>query len=84
MSKILTVSRPCDAPLIQVDQDLIENRINLTVADIEVLMEDGTYSRFFVSAKIRNGKPVLELSTNNNRGGSTRKSVVGFKRKLEG
>ena len=80
MSKIFTVSRPCDAPLIQVEQDLVENQISLTVADIEVLTKDGTYSRFFVSAKIRNGRPVLELSTNNNRGGSTRKSVTGFKR----
>jgi hypothetical protein len=82
MAKI-EITRPADAPLIEVNEAAIgRTSIGFSVCDIEVLMDDGKYSRFFVSVRIKNGRPVVELATNT-KTGSTRKTVTGFKRKSD-
>ena len=83
MSKAFTINKPHDAPLIEIDQDIIEQEIRMPVCDIEVLMEEGHYSRFFVSVRMKNGRPVVELATNRSDGKSTVRTVTGVKRKQD-
>lgn len=68
-------------PLISVAQSVIDNSsFGFSVCDVEIKMEDGSTCRFFVSAKMKNGRPTLEVATNVGQG-SRRKSVTGVKRK---
>lgn len=83
MPKIFTIDKPHDAPLIEIDQDALEGNLRMPVCDIEVLMEDGYYSRFFVNVRMKNGRPVVELATNRNDGKSTVRTVTGVKRKQD-
>lgn len=48
-----------------------------TIIDLDVFAKDGSRARFFISARIKNGRPVAEISVNRPSGGSTRKAVTG-------
>jgi len=65
---------------IEVDSELVENQtFGLNVCDVSVNFEDGKYSKFFVTVRIKNGRPVCEVSTNlHNK--ETKKSITGVKR----
>ena len=53
-----------------------------TVAEIDVINKDGTYSRFFITIGInKQNRPVCEVSTNTNAThGSTRKAVTATRK----
>jgi hypothetical protein len=76
-------SRTAATPLIRITEEMIEgSTFGADIADVEILMSDGSYCRFFLTAGIKNGRPRLEVSTNVG-GGSRRKSVTGTRRKPE-
>lgn len=61
---------------IVVTSDELSKHIFPTVIDLDIIAKDGSRARFFISAKVKNGRPVAELSVNRGTG-STRKSVTG-------
>lgn len=79
---MIEINRASDVlPLISVAESVIDDStFGFSVCDVEIKMEDGTTCRFFVSAKMKNGRPTLEVATNVGHG-SRRKSVTGVKRK---
>ena len=80
---VIKLKKRTDFPRIEVTEEVIGNpglSGFTNICDIEVKMSDGTYACFFVSAAIRNNRPVVELATNTNMG-STRKRVTGIKMK---
>lgn len=69
-----------DRVTVEVDADLVDNQtFGLNVCDVVMNFEDGKYAKFFVTLRIKNGRPVCEVSTNlHNK--ETKKSVMGVKR----
>lgn len=70
---------------IQVTQSEVESNTNMTtgqaLGEVDILMDDGSYGRFHMYARIKNGRPVLEISTNTKAGNrSTVKTLTAVKR----
>lgn len=65
---------------VEVDAELVDNQtFGLNVCDVVLNFEDGKYTKFFITVRIKNGRPVCEVSTNL-RNKETKKSVMGVKR----
>lgn len=51
----------------EITAEITENAIGdyrAPLGEIDIAMNDGTYGRFHLYAKIKRGRPVLEISTN--------------------
>ena len=65
-----------DSVTVAVTSEELNKHIFPTVVDLDIIAKDGSRARFFISAKVKNGRPVAEISVNCGTG-STRKSVTG-------
>lgn len=75
-----SLNKISDGTVIEVHEDDVRDGQRY-IANVKVMMQDGTFTRFHILARLAAGRPSLELSTSNNNGGSTRKSVIGHRRK---
>lgn len=80
---IIKINHPREAPLLVVTESMVgDSSIGAPVCDIDVLMEDGSYSSFFIRARVKDGRPSVEVATNRNNA-SVSKRVTGIKRKVD-
>ena len=52
----------------EITENAIGDDHRTPLGEIDVLMNDGTYGRFHLYARIKRGRPVLEISTNSAHG----------------
>ena len=80
------IKTPADTAEIQITAEDAERMTSggkgPTVAEIDVINKDGTYSRFFINIGInKQNRPVCEVSTNTNAPhGSVRKTVTAVRK----
>jgi hypothetical protein len=76
IEKPLSLNLP--APRITIDKKIFEHRSTLDVVEIDVVLEDGTISRFFLDLRLTGGgRPVLTTTAKLNESRETTKSVAG-------
>lgn len=72
------VSELENQPILRIDTSEVENsRAATGVLKLEVENDEGVHATFWVSVKMKNGRPVAEISTEPSEGKFVRKSVMG-------
>lgn len=73
------VSPSCNPPVISVDRDEVEAQQSSPghLCRVEILNPDGRIGRFWILAKIRNGRPVIETRTPTQTGENMAKKTTG-------